>query len=580
MALSSLLLPFCLAAALQDAAALGPSQESAPGPTWRSLEECTVEGRAWQDLAAPYDRLPAKCEGLVRAPVWSLQRDSAGICARFKTNAKVIHGRWTLHSDDLAMPHMAATAVSGLDLYGKDETGTWRWVGLGKPAALKNTAKLATGLDGKEREYMLYLPLYNGAQSVEIGLPEGASFSPGSPRPGGRVKPVVFYGTSITQGGCASRPGMGHPAILGRWLDRPMVNLGFSGNGRMDLELAPVLGEIDAAAFVIDCLPNMNAGTVSERTIPFVRALRSARPDTPIVLVEDRSFTGSSFQKRQRDRQSKSRAALRSAFETLTKEGIQGLTYLEGANLLGHDGEGAVDGSHPTDLGFMRQAKAFEPVLREVLDQPAPLRVLILGDSISIGYTPFVRESLKGTAIVARASRGGGDRRVENCAGTTKGVRHIDRWLAQDGGRWDVIHFNFGLHDLKHVHPDTGANSVNPAHPRQAEPEQYEANLRSIVMRLRATGATLVFATTTPVPEGAKPLRDVADAPRYNSIAAKVMAENGITVNDLFAIVEEDGARHQRSADVHFTPAGSELLGAKVVAAILGSRSWTSAEGR
>ncbi len=569
MTLPSLLLPLCLSVFAQDA----PAQETAPvpppGPTWRSIEECTIEGRAWEELAAPYDRLPAKCEGLVRGPVWNLQQDSAGICARFTTNAKEIQGRWTLTSDDLAMPHMPASGVSGLDLYGRDETGSWRWVGATKPTAVQNTAKLATGLDGKEREYMLYLPLYNGVKSVELGLPAGASFSQGAPRLQGREKPVVYYGTSITHGGSASRPGMGHPAMLGRWLDRPFVNLGFSGNGRMDLELAPIIGEIDAAAFVIDCLPNMNAGTLSQRAVPFVRALRSARPDTPIVLVEDRSYTGSSFRKGQRDRQSKSRAALRKAFATLTEEGIQGLTYLEGSNLLGHDGEGAVDGSHPTDLGFMRQAKAFEPVLRGVLDQPKPLRVLILGDSISIGYTPHVRQALKGQAIVVRASRGGDDRRTENCAGTTKGVRQIDRWLAQDGGSWDVIHFNFGLHDLKRVHPETRANSNDPAHPRQAEPAQYEANLRKIVERLQATGATLIFATTTPVPEGVKPMRDVADGPRYNAIATGIMAEAGIAVNDLFAHVEENGARYQRPADVHFKPAGSKRLAAKVAAAIL-----------
>lgn len=580
MTVSSLLLPLCLTALAQGAAAVEHQQEPAPAPVWRSVEEATVEGRAWEALAAPYDRLPAKCEGLVRAPVWSLQRDSAGICARFKTNAKEIHGRWTLSSSDLAMPHMPATGVSGLDLYGKDETGTWRWVGTGKPTAVQNVAKLAAGLDGTEREYLLYLPLYNGVESVEIGLPKGASFSSGSPRAESRAKPVVFYGTSITQGGCASRPGMGHPAILGRRLDRPIVNLGFSGNGRMDLELAPVLGEIDAAAFVIDCLPNMGAGSVAERAVPFVRALRQARPDTPIVLVEDRSYTGSPFRKGQRDRQAKSRAALRAAFLALGEEGVQGLTYMEGAGLLGHDGEGAVDGSHPTDLGFMRQAEAFEPVLRKVLGEPAPLRVLILGDSISIGYTPFVRHALKGKAVVTRASRGSEDRRAENCAGTTKGVRHLDRWLAQDGGQWDVIHFNFGLHDLKRVHPETGANSVNPAHPRQAEPEQYEANLRSIVSRLRETGATLIFATTTPVPEGVRPMRDVADAPRYNSIATQVMAENGVTINDLFGLVEADGAEHQRPADVHFTRAGSERLGALVAAAILRVQPVTGAEAR
>ena len=293
-----------------------------------------MEGRAWSDLASPFDRLPARAEGLVRPPVWMLQRASAGVCARFVTNAKEIQVRWTLTSEQLAMPHMPATGVSGVDLYGRDETGQWRWVGNGRPGWPLSESRIAAGLDGKSREYLLYMPLYNGVSSVEVGLPAAARFAAGPARPADLAKPVVFYGTSITQGACASRPGMAHAAILGRRLDRPVVNLGFSGNGRMDLELAPMIAEIDAALYVIDCLPNMSTEQVTERAAPFVRALREQRPDTPILLVEDRTFTDAPFKRARVRSHARRRAALRGALEILRAEGVEGIAYLAGDGLL------------------------------------------------------------------------------------------------------------------------------------------------------------------------------------------------------------------------------------------------------
>jgi hypothetical protein len=175
----------------------------------------------------------------------------------------------------------------------------------------------------------------------------------------GRQKPIVFYGTSITQGGCASRPGMVHTAIIGRKLEMPVVNLGFSGNGRMEPALAELIADIDAAAYVLDCLPNMDAALVKERIEPFVKILRARRPATPILLVEDRSYTNGVFLAAPRRRNETSRKELRAAYERLTAAGVPGLRYVPGEHLLGDDGEGTVDSSHPTDLGFMRQAEAF-----------------------------------------------------------------------------------------------------------------------------------------------------------------------------------------------------------------------------
>lgn len=187
--------------------------------------------------------------------------------------------------------------------------------------------------------------------------------------------------------------------------------------------------------------------------------------------------------------------------------------------------------------------------------------VLLLGDSISIGYTPFVREMLKLRANVFRPMQDNG--KPENCAGTTNGVEHIDRWLR--GRKWTVIHFNFGLHDLKHVDPVTRENSNNPDHPQQADPKIYRKNMEIIVEKLKATGAKLIFATTTPYPDKVNgPLRLPGMPEKYNRIAVKIMNRNQIGINDLYAFMLPRMKELQLPENVHFTEEGSRALAEKV----------------
>jgi lysophospholipase L1-like esterase len=193
-----------------------------------------------------------------------------------------------------------------------------------------------------------------------------------------------------------------------------------------------------------------------------------------------------------------------------------------------------------------------------------PTKVLILGDSISIGYTPFVREMLADTATVVRPMVANGEK-AENCAGTNYGKDQIERWLQLEGGAFDVIHFNFGLHDLKHVDPETGKNSNDPIHPHQARLKNYTAQLRSIAQELQASGAQLIFATTTPVPKGdVRPFRDPEDVVKYNAAAWTVMSELGIPINDLYGFALLRLEEIQQPANVHFTPEGSRLLAERV----------------
>ncbi|MCA8972323.1 MAG: alpha/beta hydrolase fold domain-containing protein [Planctomycetes bacterium] len=198
-----------------------------------------------------------------------------------------------------------------------------------------------------------------------------------------------------------------------------------------------------------------------------------------------------------------------------------------------------------------------------VADTKLP-RVLLIGDSISIGYTKAVRRLLAGRAIV--------EHNAGNAAHTRNGAEKLDAWLAANGGNWDVIHFNFGLHDLAYRNFAPGSNEgrgLNKATGKQTHTlDEYATNLAKIIARLEKTDAALIFATTTPVPEG-EPGRVVADVPKYNAVATKLMRASGIAIDDLFTLMDGRlGEFATKPGNVHFTPAGSELLAAQVVKSI------------
>ncbi len=200
---------------------------------------------------------------------------------------------------------------------------------------------------------------------------------------------------------------------------------------------------------------------------------------------------------------------------------------------------------------------AADPLV-QVDDVPGLPRVLLIGDSISIGYTLPVREMLDGKANVHRPPT--------NCGPTTRGLAQIDAWIGEKP--WDVIHFNWGLHDLKYVVEGEKIVAVDTAGAHQLVPiDAYEKNLATLVERLQETGAALIWRNTTPVPEGARG-RVVGDSVRYNEAAARVMAAAGVPTHDLYAFAKENAAKIQRKADVHYTTDGSRQLAAEVVEAI------------
>ena len=207
-----------------------------------------------------------------------------------------------------------------------------------------------------------------------------------------------------------------------------------------------------------------------------------------------------------------------------------------------------------------KKKRAPNPAMRPVEDVAGLPRVLLIGDSISIGYTVAVRDELKGKANVHRP--------LTNCGPTTRGVDQIDAWLGD--GKWDVIHFNWGLHDLKYMGP-AGQNLADPAADashQQVPPDAYEKNLRTLVARMKKTGAKLIWCATTPVPAGAAG-RVVGDAVKYNAIGAKVAKDNDAAIDDLYSFAKPQLSDIQLKANVHFSQPGSKTLARHVAASIL-----------
>lgn len=334
-------------------------------------KENVIQGQGWDEaLRGTYVRLPEQAKTDVRAAVWGLSRNSAGLSVCFYSNAPQIRVRYQV-TGGRAMPHMPATGVSGVDLYARGENGENFWCAgnysFGDTIVYHFQKLTYRVRHGKGYEYCLYLPLYNSVKWLEIGVPEESGFEFVSRR---TEKPIVVYGTSIAQGACASRPGMAWTSIVGRKFDRPVVNLGFSGNGKLEKEVLNYVNQVDAAVYVLDCMPNMYTGDDPENLlVAAVGQIRARHPRTPVLITEHDGYTNEfTNQEKQEVYQGTNRAARR-AFERLTQAGVPDLYYLSHEEI-GMDMEAMVDGVHSTDWGMTLYAKAYEKVLRRILREP------------------------------------------------------------------------------------------------------------------------------------------------------------------------------------------------------------------
>ena len=299
-----------------------------------------------------YDRLPISYKEIVREPVWNLSKSSAGMSIRFLSNSSSISVKWIV-LNNLKMNHMAETGIKGVDLYFKNNDN-WQYINTGRPDGIKNESTLINNMSEEMREFKIFLPLYDGVVNIEVGIDSNSVIEKPLKN---RNKSIIFYGTSITQGGCASRPGMAHTNIISRKLDLDCINFGFSGNGRMEQPIAKLISESKPLFYVIECMPNMiNKGNVTNKTIPLVNTIRENNPEAPIVFVENFIPTSSILDKKRENEIRGMNLALKTEYEKMISGGYNNIFYIKCKNAIGDDNEGTVDGVHFTDLGFIRYA--------------------------------------------------------------------------------------------------------------------------------------------------------------------------------------------------------------------------------
>lgn len=354
---------------------------------WYNPLECgfpVVQNQGWtEEIGDSYARLPQRAEGKVRKPIWDLSRNSAGLAIHFYSNAPELRVRYTVDGS-LNMPHMPTTGVSGVDLYSIDSDGRWRFYFGGYPSG--DTLQYHYTNLGKDKyhdrgyEYRLYLPPYNTVKWLEIGVPDNVETRGSTSQSGGSSltfipvspeKPILVYGTSIAQGACASRPGMAWTSILQRSLQYPLVNLGFSGNGRLEKEVLDFISEIDARLYILDCLPNLTPKSKDEITRLMSDAVKQIRAthSSPILLVEHSGYSNALADDTKLQDYARMNEGAKQAFEELQAQGIKDIHYLTREELGPHP-DAWVDYVHPSDWGMETQANAVERKVREILHIP------------------------------------------------------------------------------------------------------------------------------------------------------------------------------------------------------------------
>lgn len=341
--------------------------EEQPALKYVDAHAFRVINRAYKDTTPLYTRIPDAMRSMTRDDIWGNGQHSCGVGIRFRTNSTVIGARYNLKYNG-AMTWMAHTGIKGTDLYILDE-GEWHYLATARPMKDSVQQRIYTNqLDGKMCEYMIYLPLYDGINWFEIGVDSAAVIdypAVDNPRLTGKV---VFFGTSVMQGGCASRTGMTQTSILQRRLGIECVNLGISGNGKLYPENARVLAAADdVACYVIDPLMNCTKEMVDTLAIPFMRVLRETHPNVPIIMVEGQVQPQQKYDKHLREYNPVRSQIWKSKYDQLKKEGWKNLYFMTEGDFDGPNKEGTVDGAHLTDLGFWDYAMKIEPYIRKAL---------------------------------------------------------------------------------------------------------------------------------------------------------------------------------------------------------------------
>ena len=302
-------------------------------------------------------RLPADMtKADVNAGALSQAQCLSGGAVLFRTDSTVLAIRAT-GSNLKPMDRMPASGLYGYDLYERCPDGTERFINNTrvKDGAARIGGRLRKGM----ADYILYLPLYSGVDSLEIGVSPEASFE--TPTPQRLQKPIVFYGSSITQGGCASRPANNYTTMICRALDAPQVNLGFSGSAQGEPAVARAIATLDASLFVLDYDHNASIQHLAKSHEPFFKIIRAARPDLPVIFISRPDTIDGGVEAR--------RAIIRKTYDNAVAAGDKNVYFIDGEKLFGPGGQNfcTVDGTHPNDLGFFRMYEGVLPVVKQAL---------------------------------------------------------------------------------------------------------------------------------------------------------------------------------------------------------------------
>ena len=331
-----------------------------------TADQFSLIGKISDNTETRYERLPNYLKDKCRPPVWNLGKNTSGLAVRFRSNSTTISAKWEVLGN-ISMNHMTETGIKGLDLYAW-EKNKWQFVNTARPTGKMNQQIIISNMLPKEREFLLYLPLYDGLTSLYIGV-DSLSFIQSSNKKSPDTKnPIVVYGTSITQGGCTTRPGMSYTNILTRMLNKEIINLGFSGNGQLDYEIAELMAtRHDASLFILDFIPNVNKIQIKDKTANFVSIIRKKNPKTPILFIESVIFPHSFFDGSMYEVITEKNRLLRDEYEKIKRSGDKYVYYLPSKNLIGNDGESTVDGIHLTDVGFLRFAKKLNRKIQTII---------------------------------------------------------------------------------------------------------------------------------------------------------------------------------------------------------------------
>lgn len=334
------------------------------------MEHNAIQGRVQTFSESNYHRLPGFLENEVRAPVWRLGKQAAGLYIDLETEADTLYIRYGVKGN-FDMPHMPATGVSGVDLYAFDqENQKWAWAP-GKYRFADTVSYFYHDFARKgKHSFRLYLPLYNEVTWLEIGVPSKNTLVY-TPRQ--KENPIIVYGTSIAQGACATRPGMAWTNILHRELNYPLVNLGFSGNGKLEQPILDLIKDQKPAMVVLDCLPNLSARNekeaeeLSKLIDNAIQTIRAEHKGVPILIAEHSTGFNSQFLYHTfQENAEKLTKVARERVDAHRRSGDQNLYLLPNMGFE-MDEDVTVDYVHPNDIGMRKIAEAYKDIIFKIL---------------------------------------------------------------------------------------------------------------------------------------------------------------------------------------------------------------------